>query len=129
MSKIEAQHTPGQLTVHENGEANSYTLIDTDGQWLISLLHNGQQVTEKQRENFRRLAACWNRLAKFTTGQIEDAGYDLFADVRPDFDRAMRQRDQLLGVLKRLAENPGHTFESDYELALRAIAEVEGGPA
>lgn len=57
-------------------------------------------LTAYQVEKARRLAACWNRLEKFTTEQIEDLGYDLFADVRPDFERAMRQRNELAARLE-----------------------------
>ena len=82
------QHTPGRLKVQHPhaGERG----------WEIALEPGLEQVCQDVTEaSARRLVACWNRLEKFTTEQIEDFGYDLFADVRPDFDRAMRERDKL----------------------------------
>lgn len=67
-------HTPGRITMRENGEANSYALITEDNQWLLSLLHNGQQVSDQQRANLRRLAACWNAFEGVNTEAIEELG-------------------------------------------------------
>lgn len=86
---MSAQHTPGRLVVQHPyaGERG----------WEIAFEPGLEQICQNVTEaNARRLAACWNRLEKFTTAQIEDAGYDLFADVHPDFERAMRQRDAQL---------------------------------
>ena len=71
-----SKNTIGRIKFAPNGEANSYAMLDEHGNWLLSILHNGTQVTERQVDNMRRLAACWNRLLPFTTEQIED-GIDL----------------------------------------------------
>lgn len=53
-------HTKGRITVREDGEANQYAILSDDGHWLLTLLHNGQQVTQRQRANMHRIVACWN---------------------------------------------------------------------
>lgn len=65
-------HTPGRLTVRANGDANSYALLDQNGQWWMSLLLNGQQLTASQEANMRRLAACWNACEGLSTENLED---------------------------------------------------------
>lgn len=56
--KVQARST--RLTVRANGDANSYALLDENGQWFMSMLVNGEQVEARQEANLRRLAACWN---------------------------------------------------------------------
>jgi hypothetical protein len=51
-------HTPGPWTYHADGEANHYTLMRSDGGWLISFLHNGEQWTLTQEANARLMAAA-----------------------------------------------------------------------
>lgn len=73
-----------------------------------------------------RLAACWNRLELFTTEQIEDFSYDLFAEQRPQFDRLaadlramQKQRNELLEAMKDLIagyENTEHTGLMDMQV-------------
>lgn len=70
-------HTPGRVTFKEDGDANHYSMLTEDGRWWLAVLANGEQTSELQIANFRRLAACWNRLEPLTTEQIEDPGYDL----------------------------------------------------
>lgn len=64
-------HTEGRLTFRANGDANSYALIGDDGRWWMSVLMNGEQMTERQESNLRRLAACWNACEGIDTGLIE----------------------------------------------------------
>lgn len=64
--------TPGKLTFHADGDANHYSIIDAEGQWLLSLLHNGRQVVARQEANFRRLAACWNACEGVSTDELEN---------------------------------------------------------
>lgn len=64
-------HTPGRLTFRENGDTNSYALLDDTGNWLMSLLHNGQQLTDTQRENLRRLVVCWNACEGIPTANLQ----------------------------------------------------------
>lgn len=97
---MSATHTQGRITVRENGEANSYAILDDKGQWLLSLLHNGQQLTDTQRENLRRLVACWNACENLPTDFL--AVMSTFAGNRmlPTYALAIDQRDELLAALK-----------------------------
>ena len=61
-----------RLTVRANGDANSYALLDDNGNWFMSLLVNGQQMEAKQVENLRRLAACWNVCDGMDTELLEN---------------------------------------------------------
>lgn len=72
MSEREA-HTRGRIRYHESGEANSFAIIEegTDGRWLMTLLHNGHDVTERQKANLRRLVACWNACENMRTDDLE----------------------------------------------------------
>lgn len=63
--------TEGELTVRENGEANSYALLQ-NGDWLMSILLNGKHMTATQLATLRRLAACWNVCAPLDSEQLED---------------------------------------------------------
>lgn len=50
-----------ELRFRENGDANSYALIDDKlGRWVLSLLHNGEAGVERQRHVMHRLMASWN---------------------------------------------------------------------
>ena len=75
--------TPKRITVRENGEANSFAVLDDDrGRWWLSLLHNGEALTELQRHNMRRLAACWNACEGLDTETLEAlAGGTLAAEL------------------------------------------------
>ena len=53
-------HTQGELTVTESEyEPNRFT-IRANGNWIMTIQHNGESMIPQQRENLRRLAACWN---------------------------------------------------------------------
>lgn len=65
-------HTPGRLHFRENGDANSYALLDENGRWWMSLLMNGEQVTERRRANLVRMAAAWNACEGILTENLED---------------------------------------------------------
>lgn len=60
MSQQQTLHTPGKICFKENGEANSYQLLSENGVWLMSILHNGEAITDRQRANLSRMAVCWN---------------------------------------------------------------------
>lgn len=119
---IEA-HTKGRIKFKEDGDANHYSMLTEDGRWWLAVLANGEQTSERQIANFRRLAACWNRLEPFTTEQIEDPGFDLtgaavtaeemrsfsvlhqklqrrFNQLEEERDQLKSQRDQLLEALQ-----------------------------
>lgn len=55
-------HTPGPWNIREEGEANRYAIL-ADNKWLITFLHNGEAMTEKQRANARLIAAAPDLLA------------------------------------------------------------------
>ena len=112
------QHTQGRLTFRENGEANSFALMDEGGQWLLALLHNGHQMPRTQAANMRRLVACWNACNGLSTELLEGALVTMLSKMgpsKPDSDGRMSapmhypihcaeirelatQRDQLLAV-------------------------------
>ena len=93
--------------------------------------------------NARRIVACVNRLAQFTTEQIEDFGYDLFAEDRPRLVEAQneihllkKQRDELLAAFERFMDSheectdfDGFTAQivsmADYHQAQESIARVK----
>lgn len=106
-------HTQGRITVRENGDPNSYAILDDRGYWLLSLLHNGQQVTSTQRENLRRLVACWNACEDEDTSMLEAivndgttvrARHDDALRLKETYQRELcsmeRQLDELLAALK-----------------------------
>lgn len=66
-----AQPYTGKLTVRANGDANSYALLDDTGNWLMSVLHNGEALEAKQLATLNRLAACWNACIGIPTEQLE----------------------------------------------------------
>lgn len=86
----------------------------------------------------RRIVACVNRLASFTTEQIEDAGFDLAGTaewvtreqkVLEQLRKIAAQREQLLAALEELllADSAGTPFAEAQARA--AIAAVKGGAA
>ena len=68
---------PGRIYFRENGEANSYALIDQDAiKWVMSLLVNGEHTTARQTEILERMAACWNACEGIPTDTLEAVGTD-----------------------------------------------------
>lgn len=56
-----APHTPGKLAYTESEyEPNRFTVGIIGERWLLAVQHNGEQDIRTQRENVRRLVACWN---------------------------------------------------------------------
>lgn len=98
-------HTPGRIRFYENGEANSYALleVDADDRWLLTLLHNGLDVTERQRENIRRLAACWNASVGVSTELLEAGPIVKIAGVMAK-NISDKTRDELLDALQTLVD-------------------------
>ena len=103
----------------------------------------GGALESERTANARRVVACVNRLAQFTTEQIEDFGYDLFAEDRPRLVEAQneihllkKQRDELLAAFERFMDSheectdfDGFTAQivsmADYHQAQEAIASVK----
>lgn len=98
-------HTPTHLTVRANGDANSYALLDDKGHWFMSMLVNGEQMTERQEANLHRLAACWNACEGISTEDLEDqeqADSPISVAARVLNFQLLRQRGKLLGFLAEL---------------------------
>ncbi|MBD9406275.1 hypothetical protein IB236_13080 [Acidovorax sp. ACV02] len=82
-------HTSTRLTHRANGNANSYTLLDDQGEWFMSMLVNGRQMEARQQANLRRLAACWNACEGISTEALE-TGPGMLAAFQSEQDRADR---------------------------------------
>ena len=98
-------HTPTRLTVRANGDANSYALLDDKGRWFMSMLVNGEQMTELQEANIHRLAACWNACEGISTEDLENpeqADSPIPVAARVLNFQLMRQRGKLLDLLAEL---------------------------
>jgi hypothetical protein len=107
-------HTKANLTYTESEhEPNRFT-IGANGEWLMAIQHNGEQMPETQRENVRRLVACWNACEGSSTKWLEFQNdpdrVEQFGEPEP-FEtrytialqtavRVMDQRDQLLAALQ-----------------------------
>jgi hypothetical protein len=135
---MSAQHTPGRLSYRENGDANSYTL-QTDGEWLISLLHNGQPLAEKQRENMRRLVACWNACEPIADPENVVPRLLMSNERVPELESQVAsliaQRDELLEALNgvammaRCGQLDQFVREPWLCAVFSSIAKAEGGAA
>jgi hypothetical protein len=65
-------HITANLTYTEAWhEPNQFTIL-TNNKWLMSIQHNGEQLVEVQRENMRRMVACWNACELMPTKDIEE---------------------------------------------------------
>ena len=97
------QNTKGRLSIKENGDANSYALLDESGKWLLSILHNGEKLTSVQRETMRRVAACWNACEGISTEDLTDiARTGGMLGPRDDIAQIAKQRDGLANALSEL---------------------------
>lgn len=86
-------HTKCKLTVSESSlYANEYHLM-ANGNWLMAVHHNGEQMPETQRENMRRLVACWNACEVIPTEVLE----------------ANQSAPMLLETLRECITDPGAT--------------------
>ena len=133
----ENKHTPGPWVIGRPPPNGEQTIGDKNG-LMVAVATTGYGVNSEA--NARRIVACVNRLAQFTTEQIEDFGYDLFAEDRPRLVEAQneihllkKQRDELLAALENgmaLAErNDWRTANNRAELRAifsAAIASVKG---
>ncbi len=72
-------HTKGRITFREDGEANLWHMATEDGRWWLALLSNGEQTSERQIANFRRLAACWNACQNIETEVLEQHALGVIA--------------------------------------------------
>lgn len=126
-------HTPGKITFHANGDANHYALIDDTGNWWMSLLMNGEQITARQEANLRRIAACWNACVEIPTERLEEAATDpvsgmfgrMAATISQDNARLVSVLSTLLGVLDDPRRTVTQTHEA-LEAAREAVAIAKG---
>ena len=89
----------GRLTIKENGDANSYALLDGSGKWLLSVIHNGEELTSSQRETMRRVAACWNACDGMSTEVLESIT-DLGDSIASRFELHNRVEKELMELFE-----------------------------
>jgi hypothetical protein len=79
-------HTTGRLHLRENGDANSYALLDENGHWRVSLVMDGEQITERQGADLTRTVAAWNACDGISTEDLEDnAPFITYPELRPSY--------------------------------------------
>lgn len=143
----ENKHTPEPWHLceveNETGRIKHLVPVDAENMSLLTIVENDQATFAAiyNDDDARRITACVNRLAQFTTEQIEDFGYDLFAEDRPRLVEAQneihllkKQRDELLAALEGMlfidADNQRGNDDEDvcYEVrqARSTIASVKG---
>nr|WP_319566226.1 hypothetical protein [uncultured Rhodoferax sp.] len=117
---MSAEHTKGQLTTAESAiTANEYT-IKADANWLFKILHNGEQTIQTQRENMRRMVACWNACNGITTEEVEwihSTGGMI--SPRDDIARIATERNALLSAAKAWLDD--ETDDGSFAETLRQI--------
>ena len=94
---MSSARTQGRITFKEEGNANHYSMLTDDGKWWLAILANGEQTSERQAANFRRLAACWNACEGVETNLLEQ-------HPKP-FSALRTERDTLLSALSALVAN------------------------
>lgn len=109
-------HTPGRILFREGGEANQQAMLSEDGRWWLALLANGGMTTERQRANFRRLAACWNACEGISTWALETGPRMLQAYQREQdrADKAEREGDELRATLAALVRDADSEPDTEY---------------
>ena len=150
MSAGHTVHSPEKLEFKASTYApNTYRLGTEGGDWLMAVLHNGEQVEARQEANMRRLVACWNACDGSSTGWLEFQTsadrVDQFGPPEPFETRYtkelqkgvafMEQRNALLELLDQVVKafdeyDNGDEIELTAALrnrARKAIAKVTGG--
>lgn len=120
-------HTPGRVTFKEDGDANHWSMLTKDGRWLLAILANGEQTSERQIANFRRLAACWNACDGIDTELLDPKilGNQIAAKMG-----LIEQRDDLLEAAEKALNECCDLIATPAGDALRAaIAKATGGAA
>lgn len=109
------QQTDAILQYEESpGDANRFSVNIKGRGWLLSILHNGEQFVAVQRENMRRLVACWNACVGIDTQMLEGFSPGFLARY-PDRVLAERktlvmQNKQLLTRLVQALEASGYSI-------------------
>lgn len=122
---ITANPMPGKLEFVENGEANSYNILNAEGRWLLSMQHNGQEVLDTQRANMRRLVACWNACELLSTEQVE--AIDGLMPATLAYQVMQRQREMLLERLEHTLRWHDQLNMTDVELIRKTVDAVKAG--
>lgn len=81
-ANIHTVHSAGKLTFTESEIEPNRFRIQANGNWLMSITHNGEQVESRQRENLRRLVACWNAFEGVSTEDIGNTPGIHFPEVK-----------------------------------------------
>lgn len=101
-------HTQCKLTVSESSiYANEYHLM-ANGNWLMAIQHNGEQMPDTQRENARRLVACWNACDKIETDALELAVNTGIRELWLKLER----HDKLLAALQAMVKMVDNAVEA-----------------
>lgn len=118
-------HTKGCITFKEDAEANQYAMLDRNGHWLMSILHNGEALTEVQKANFSRLAECWNACLGMSDKEISEGlvaikHYAEMVKKRDQLEAALSatvdQRDEAIGKISGISSNIDKTETLKAEL-------------
>jgi hypothetical protein len=125
-------HTPEPWAVHSDGEANKFTISGPNGNWLMSVLHNGEAMPEKIAMNALRIIACVNALAGLDDTQIEQISeWCKSPTATPMFDLVAKNRileakckDQRLLLLQFISAFEGEQ-DSRRDLDLPELEEFE----
>jgi hypothetical protein len=120
-------HTTGTMTFKESEyEPNRFT-IGVDGNWLMGIQHNGEQTVLRQRENMRRLAACWNACYGIPTEVLEaNQSGGLPWSVADQIDARVLQAEMLEALQGVLRVADRKTIE--FDAARAAIAKATRSP-
>ena len=142
MSDVHTVHNPEKLKFSASAYVpNTYRIGIDGGDWLMAVLHNGEQVEARQIANVRRLVACWNACQGSSTDWLEFQNdkdkVDQFGLPEPFQTRfinelqrgvkAMEQRENLLSALRLLLnsdKNIAEATDADLESALENSQEI-----
>lgn len=140
---MSAQHTPGRMTVHIDGDDGWPLLMIGGPAGRIVANVNAESGVDTSKApsiafktmpaagNARRLAACWNACEGLSTDLLDNivlVGETLASrfKLRDETERALEtQRDELLAALEQVKANAGSP-EKVYQLSSAAIAKATG---
>jgi hypothetical protein len=115
-------HTQGTLTLSEDG------IPELNNQCQILESEKGELIVYyqfKNKEDARRIAACWNAAIGIPTAELEAAADGRLLNI---FEGLISERDDLLAALKKCNESAGSP-EIVYLVSKNAIVGAEKGGA